>query len=76
MSALKVEKLLNHKHNLHKKMYELEDAINKIRKEISSTNIDIFSTCEHKWVRDWEVDSGCKKICCICNLSANPNYNP
>lgn len=70
-----VDELLEHKKSLYKKMYELEDAINNIKEDLSSTNVEIFSKCNHNWVRDWEADSGCRKICSICNLYANPHCN-
>ena len=55
----------------------MEAHIVSLKKEITTTNKKIFSTCNHNWVRDWDAsfDCHCKRICSICKLYPNPNYN-
>ena len=75
--AKEVKDLLEHKNNTYKEIYAMEKQILELKKEISTTNKKIFSTCKHNWVRDWDAsfDCHCKRICSICKLYPNPNYN-
>ena len=72
-----VQALIDHKNNTYKEIYAMEKRILELKKEISTTNKKIFSTCKHNWVRDWDAsfDCHCKRICSICKLYPNPNYN-
>ena len=72
-----VQSLIGHKNNTYKEIYAMEKRILELKKEISTTNKKIFSTCKHNWVRDWDAsfDCHCKRICSICKLYPNPNYN-
>ena len=72
-----VQSLIGHKNNTYKEIYAMEKRILELKKEISATNKKIFSTCKHNWVRDWDAsfDCHCKRICSICKLYPNPNYN-
>lgn len=76
-SSSQVNQLIEHKNNTYQKIYDMERQILKLKDEISSTNKKIFSTCNHNWVRDWDAsfDCHCKRICSICKLYPNPNYN-
>jgi hypothetical protein len=76
-SSSQVNQLIEHKNNTYQKIYDMERQIQKLKDEISSTNKKIFSTCNHNWVRDWDAsfDCHCKRICSICKLYPNPNYN-
>ena len=76
-SSSQVNQLIEHKNNTYQKIYDMERQIQKLKDEISSTNKKIFSTCNHNWVRDWDAsfDCHCKRICSICKLYLNPNYN-
>ena len=72
-----VKDLIEKKNNIYKKIYEMEAHIVSLKKDITTTNKKIFSTCNHNWVRDWDAsfDCHCKRICSICKLYPNPNYN-
>ena len=47
----------------------LTDQIRNLKKEL-------FNTCKHNWIKDWE-DRSCHSswICEHCRLYRNPNYN-
>jgi hypothetical protein len=58
---------------IHKHYSDIETLKNEIKK----LKKNLFDTCEHVWIKDWEepTDSRCKWKCETCNLSRNPNYN-
>ena len=58
----------------YKSMYEKMHEIEKLRTEIRELEKNLYTTCEHDWIRDWDEpsDSRCKWKCKLCNLSRNP----
>ena len=57
----------------YKSMYEKMHEIDQLRKDIKSIQKNLFKTCEHDWIRDWDEpsDSRCKWKCKHCELSRN-----
>ena len=58
----------------YKSMYEKMHEIDQLRKDIKFLQKNLFKTCEHDWIRDWDEpsDSRCKWKCKHCELSRNP----
>ena len=54
----------------YKSMYEKMHEIEQLRKEISILKKNLFKTCAHEWIRDWDEpsDSICKWKCKHCDL--------
>jgi hypothetical protein len=58
------------------KVLNYEQNIKLIEEQIIKLKKDLFQTCKHNWVRDWD-DRSCHSswVCEHCKLYKNPNYN-
>lgn len=75
-NTLWVEKMLEKKKEIQKKIRNFEKQITKLTKDNKALENEIYKNCNHNWERDWE-DRCCKyKVCTICKLANMPNvYN-
>ena len=57
----------------YKSMYEKMHEIEELRYEIRELEKNLYTTCEHDWIRDWDEpsDSRCKWKCKHCGLARN-----
>ena len=66
-----VQYLLNKKRNLNTILYGIEKNIRLLKKEIDDIDNELYQSCPHEWVRDWDAYEPCgptPKICKHCNL--------
>ena len=67
---INVNKLLNKKIEILDKIVEIQELQKKYKLDLKKVELEIFDSCNHKWVRDRTVahDDPIKYYCKICGL--------